>query len=377
MRLRPGLWDIARAVAVSVVGYLGFFVLVDDSLFVTCHFVRASGETRASVRALSQSGAAQKLLCSELTLAQEFVTSVKTFCYEKDWVGVVVADWNAADVLKSQLCSLRTFPRERFLYVVFDNATKTLVELHGKWALLVSQRRYRPVEKHWFKLLVPLIVLAAGADCFVIDSDVIFLGNFSELWSRDWQMEFASDNMYDLRSSDFVFDGQHEVNSGLVKYKASCYVLQFLETVAMSAPRLRIYRDQSLLNFALNRSIPWRQGWKLNEKLNWSVVEPLKAPNGGVVLCRGREKLRSLAQLEGVHAPLAVHLNYHMPPTGKAVTIRLLGWEVTGGKCPSYDWFLWENNSFAATIPCTGVYIRHQRVTRRVVGSRVRTRTEQ
>ena len=272
----------------------------------------------------------------------------------------IVADRETGVAVESQLCSFRqcAFPMDNLVYICLDATIALRVCSFGVHYLLLPPLNLTLTERHSLKLLVPLLVLLTDTMCMVVDSDVIFLDRFDKLWEWTDDMEIASDSPVDVAVGALRIDRQHEVNTGLIRYSPRKPVVRFLVRCLDLALSSRKWRDQAVVNSFLRKARKTGAVWFVPEfGFTFSIIDPVKAPNGGLLFCQGRWKLQELARRRNITSPITVHLNYHLPVLAKVATLNGLGWNLVQGKCPKFKWGYWKSGSWPA-LTCKGRYVR-------------------
>lgn len=299
-------------------------------------------------------------------LDESVVSEFKNFCrgllaQGVSAIVVVAFDSSVGVTARTMLCSLEqaSVLAEQVLCICFDADAVTLTrEFNVTGLLWRSSRHLTALERYRVKLVVPLFAMGEGLDCFIVDSDVFFLGNFFSLWNDRWDLELASNAPSVVRVSDFEF-GKHQANSGLVKYRCKASTVAFQRDVvgyAFTHPKLK---DQEVLHHFLSKAVRKRFNWLVpGYGLAVRVLEPLQAPTGSALLCVGRSGLRELAKRCDVEKPVAVHLNWHVFVEAKLRTLRLLGWLINGSQCVPLTWPFWSVQELPEELVCSGPYIR-------------------
>ena len=302
------------------------------------------------------------LLGLDLTLCldERFKLALAEFCRlsltrDDRYVVVIPFDSSVGVTARAQFCGLqKAVPRENLLYLCFDSVSENMAREWGMRALKVlSTRPLTRVERHRMKLLVPCVLVSYGLVCYVVDSDVFFLGNFSDIWDYRWDIELSS-NAPDVTKPEHFSFRARDLNSGLVRYEPSVRLFHFLREVLAFASRDNCSKDQISLNCFLRQAVRRKGTWALPRfGIRFHILDPLKAPTGSVLLCTGRNRLKRLAQEKGVANPLVVHLNWHMYVQSKIKTMRLLGW-FCNDSCGSFEWPFWTTANFPSELRCGG-----------------------
>lgn len=264
--------------------------------------------------------------------------------------------------VQTQICSFKQngLVGENLIFVALDDLSRTRAAELGVETIGFKTTRWFLTKKRkfWLKLLFTLFVLRTDLTCFLLDSDVILLGNFYDLWNDEWDFELASDNMNTFFGKEFEPRSPFQANSGLMKMKPTEGLKRLIGHAALQG-RVLGKPDQDLVNHELRKSRKFEKGWIVPDyNVTWNILEPLIAPTGGVLFCRGRERLRKLAIAGNVTSPTIVHLNYHVPGNSKGRTTRLLGWKVQDRKCPNISWPYWTTANFPNELKCVGPYVR-------------------
>jgi hypothetical protein len=105
-----------------------------------------------------------------------------------------------------------------------------------------------------------------------------------------------------------------------------------------------------------------RRRWTLTNSAGWTIslsyIEPFKVPNGGLLLCKGRDRLCSYCQRNGIRSPIAIHLNFHLPESAKGRTLRILVLNVSQSSCPhSLTWSFWGTCQWPNALQCNDWFI--------------------
>ena len=279
------------------------------------------------------------------------------FRQRQEGVVVVLCDARMGQLLPVQLCSLLRVGTEgyRIVFVVFDEETYRVVGRFGHLPLLMSvSRNFTKRDRYRMKLVLAYFVLSLGLDCVVVDSDVIFLGSLSRLWQFSADMEVASDTPGLVRATDFTFPGCW-CNSGLVRLVSNVRMVNFMKAVVVFAIKNPHWKDQDVFKRFLRTGKFLRGRWWIPFfNVTLRVIDPVLAPTGSVLFCRGREALKAEARKLGVRAPVAVHFNWHLYVQSKLRTIRILGWSLENGVCPEFNWPFWTTEAFPRSIVCCG-----------------------
>ena len=295
---------------------------------------------------------------SDVFLKQFWERLYRLRLHGENCVILVIYDSIRGLTVETQICSFKQngLVGKHILFVAFDELSRRRAASLGMNPILFSSNTSLLLhERYWMKLVVSLFVLEMNMTCFLVDSDVIVLGNFSELWDDRWDLEFPSDSDRVLATKDFRLYS-HNANTGLVKMKPTQGVIALLKRALRD--RIPCFFDQALVARQLRKSIQFGDGWMTkNSNVTWRILEPLRAPTGGILFCRGKEVLRKLAFENHVVSPVIVHLNWHVPGVARGRTIRLLGWKVKNRRCPRISWPYWSTASLPDELRCVGPHV--------------------
>ena len=299
-----------------------------------------------------------------LRIGRDFFKQLRLICTArcaagKNWLAVVPFDAKVGVTVRTLICSLLShgLSASDVLLVCLDWAAYSLATKWNLTACPVGKNvTLSPFEKHKLKLVLPYFLVMNGLSSYLIDSDVVFFGDFWALWQSSFDLEMAS-NIPDVIDSESFSFRKGELNTGQVKNQGIDRVALFLRDVIVYSMVRPKWKDQRSLNAFLKKSKrrPW--GWFLpGYNLSLRVLEPVLAPTGSVVFCRGRHRLRELARRRNISSPVAVHVNWHVYVEAKIRTFRVLGWLVNEScNCP--DWPFWTTSSLPTDIKCQGVFV--------------------
>ena len=262
--------------------------------------------------------------------------------------------------VQSQICSFKQHGLigNHVLFVALDRvAYERATSLGMKTLLFQSTKELNEHAKYMCKLVLSIFTLKMDLTCYLVDSDVILLGDFYELWDGNVDLEFASDSAWVLESKNFNIR-RNEVNTGLIKMRPTTGIIKLVLNALLSG-RGKRRGDQDFINKELHASRRNGAYWtSARYDIIWGVIEPVKAPTGGVLFCQGKESMKQFAKKRGVASPLVAHLNYHVPGKAKGRTTRLLRWKMANGKCPTITWPYWTTEALPSEVTCRGPYVR-------------------
>ena len=262
--------------------------------------------------------------------------------------------------VESQICSFKQhgLVGNHVLFVALDRVAYERANSLGMATLLFeSTKELREATKYLCKLVLSIFALKMDLTCYLVDSDVILLGDFYQLWDRNVDLEFASDSAWVVESKNFNIR-RNEVNTGLIKMRPTQDIIKLVLNAALSSRGQR-RGDQDFINKELRTSERNGAYWTTRRyNIVWGVIEPVKAPTGGVLFCQGKESMKQFAKQSGVASPIVAHLNYHVPGKAKGRTTRLLGWKINNGKCPKITWPYWTTEALPSEVSCRGPYVQ-------------------
>ena len=262
--------------------------------------------------------------------------------------------------VQSQICSFKQhgLVGNHVLFVALDRvAYERSMSLGMTTLLFESTKELNESEKYMSKLVLSIFALKMDLTCYLVDSDVILLGDFYELWDRNIDLEFASDTPSVVERKNFNIT-RNGVNTGLIKMRRTKGILKLLLNAALKS-RGKPPGEQYFINKELRASQRHGSYWSsVRYNIIWGVIEPVKAPTGGVLFCQGKESIKQVAESSGVASPIVAHLNYHLPGKAKGRTTRLLGWKMANGKCPTITWPYWTTEALPSENSCQGPFVQ-------------------
>jgi hypothetical protein len=261
----------------------------------------------------------------------------------------------------SQICSLRSanLPPNGILYCCLDEEIYADATAMGVDAILYKNCKLSYRNRHRLKIVLCNLILRAGLEAYILDSDIFFFDDFQKLWEYETDVEFMSD---DFRVCQTQFLPTHaRLNSGLIRYSARLITRLFLDEV-LRACLIKAFdrnKDQAMLRlFARDRAIRLAPRlWALRiqgQQLKFTYIEPWRGATGGVLFCRGKKGLCEYVLSHNISKPVAIHLNYHWPMISKARTMRILNLTVQNMTCRNLDWPFWKKCRFPINLKCSG-----------------------
>lgn len=263
-------------------------------------------------------------------------------------------------VVHSQICSFRQrgVSFGNLIFLALDaRSFQVMKSLNVTTVLFRSTRAQDVVSKYLMKFVGVYLVSSLGMETWLVDPDVILLGNLESIWfGGEWDFEFGSDAVI-LRRDDFS-PKIHDVNTGFVRVRPTEAARLFALEVMRYFLEKRRVDDQTITNELLRNSTSVLGGWCLGRLgLKWCVLEPIKVANGGLLFCAGRESLAEWARSHKIDSPAVVHLNWHAPSAAKARTVRILGWSSRRG-CVNIEWKFWVDPAMQQELQCSGRLVR-------------------
>jgi hypothetical protein len=261
----------------------------------------------------------------------------------------------------SQICSLRAsnLPKDSILYCCMDNEIYDDVTGMGVNAILYRNCNLTYRNRHRLKLVLCNLVLRAGLEAYILDSDIFFFDDFSKLWRYETDVEFMSDDNL-IAETRFLAD-HARLNSGLIRYAARLITRQFLDEVLRACQKKQNdrHKDQAMLRLFARDQARRKSAlvWTLvinGKTMTFSYIEPWRGCTGGVLFCLGKKTMCDFVEQNKIDKPVAVHVNYHWPMIAKARTMRILNLTVDKNHCRDLEWPFWQPCKFPINLKCIG-----------------------
>jgi hypothetical protein len=200
----------------------------------------------------------------------------------------------------------------------------------------------------------------------VIDPEVVFFDNFVKIWSYQGDVEFANNNDTIVDCAEIGPTDYIRPNVGTMRIAPTPASRRFLESVLEYT--LRLIRGRHVDIFLRRTEVMRNNGlYELQfgkRTLSFSFVDPWKAPNGGVLFCRGKRLLCVKVRGALLARPVAVHLNYHWSINSIIATMRALDVFIDASEfanssvtCRKNEWKYWRECTLPETIVCNGTRV--------------------
>jgi hypothetical protein len=275
----------------------------------------------------------------------------------------IIVDDTRAQILASQVFSLRAakLPRSAVWFVSFGTESCKFLARWDCNVIFFNGSSVGELERYKMKLVMAAIITHFPLECFILDSDIVLFDEFLRIWRYGCDVEFSSNDCLAV-SLDQFWRGV-EINSGCVRWAPTIGAQTFIRKIWNLVPSIAPTRDQAVINAFLHGRRLSRALWALRlgqVTIVYSIIEPWRVPNGGLLFCLGRDRLCNYARNMGIKMPSAVHFNYHIPMMAKARTLRLLNLTIEAAAArgwADFEWPFWENCKWPHELVCKDLWV--------------------
>jgi hypothetical protein len=358
------------------------FALVVSMLLMECLFFSREGHQFCPLAANISSGAEHDLFVRHATICTEpFLGQYQKSCMELLEVlpsiglkspmrserrapGIIfgVVDSERSSGFRSQVCSLPAsgIKPDALVFVCLDVAIAETARRSQANVILLNGTLFSRLVRYCLKFVIDYVLTRLGFESFLIDSDIIFFGEFLSIWNFETDIEVVSDWAWPFEAVGIQRGTQ--INTGMRRCSPKPAVASlFLSLIRYANEHKALDSDQPIMNTFLHRAVLVSGNrWKLSAgcpvPVTYSYVDPFKVPCGALLLCKGRDALCSYCMEHGILSPIAIHLNWHPREFDKARTLSLLNLT-----CPGpFLWPFWRSCRWpkALTSKCNEFYLR-------------------